>query len=128
MGFEVTIAAVSMGASIIEKHFTLDCNMPGPDHRASLEPDELRKMVKAIRNIEKAMGNGIKRPNQSEQKLENVIKKKIVAAIPISKGEILTDHNITVKRSETGLSAELWDIVCGRRANANYEIDDPIMI
>jgi N,N'-diacetyllegionaminate synthase len=128
LGIEVPIAAVAMGADVIEKHFTLDHSMIGPDHKASLDPDELIKMVRAIRNIERAMGNGIKRPNASEMKLGNVVKKKIVAAVPIKKGEVFTDQNITVKRSVNGLTAELWDLVYGRRADIDYEIDQPIMI
>lgn len=126
MGIAVSIAAVAMGARIIEKHFTLDRNMQGPDHSASLEPGELREMVQAIRNIEKALGNGIKKPNINEQKIEAVVKKKIVAAKPIFKGEIFNDENITVKRSAQGMSAELWDWIYGRKANRNYEEDEPV--
>jgi N-acetylneuraminate synthase/N,N'-diacetyllegionaminate synthase len=126
MGIEVPIAAVALGAQIIEKHFTLNRTMEGPDHKASLEPEELRQMVQAIRNIEKALGNGIKKPNISEQKIETVVKKKIVATRHISKGEIFTDENINIKRSQNGLSAEHWDLIYGLMANRNYEQDEPI--
>ncbi len=128
MGIEVPIAAVAMGARVIEKHFTLDQNMEGPDHRASLEPAELKLMVKAIRNIELALGNGIKKPNASELKIEAVVKKKIVAAKPIQKGDIFSEENITVKRSEYGISAEHWDLVYGQYANSNYDTDQAISI
>ena len=125
-GIEISIAAVALGAEIIEKHFTLDKSMEGPDHKASLDPMELAEMVKAIRNIEKAMGNGVKKANKSEKEIEKVIKKKIVASKNISKGEIFSNSNITVKRSDNGLSAEFWDLVQGRESNLNYEIDQPI--
>lgn len=125
-GIEISIAAVALGAEIIEKHFTLDKSMEGPDHKASLDPMELTEMVKAIRNIEKAMGNGVKKANKSEKEIEKVIKKKIVASKNISKGEIFSNSNITVKRSDNGLSAEFWDLVQGRESNLNYEIDQPI--
>jgi N-acetylneuraminate synthase/N,N'-diacetyllegionaminate synthase len=125
-GIEISIAAVALGAEIIEKHFTLDKSMEGPDHKASLDPMELAEMVKAIRNIEKAMGNGVKKANKSEKEIEKVIKKKIVASKNISKGEIFSNLNITVKRSDIGLSAEFWDLIQGRESNLNYEIDQPI--
>jgi N,N'-diacetyllegionaminate synthase len=125
-GIEISIAAVALGAEIIEKHFTLDKSMEGPDHKASLDPMELTEMVKAIRNIEKAMGNGLKKANKSEKEIEKVIKKKIVASKNISKGDIFSNLNITVKRSDNGLSAEFWDLVQGRESNLNYEIDQPI--
>jgi len=127
-GIEISIAAVALGAEIIEKHFTLDKSMEGPDHKASLDPMELAEMVKAIRNIEKAMGNGVKKANKSEKEIEKVIKKKIVASKNISKGEIFSNLNITVKRSDIGLSAEFWDLVQGRESNLNYEIDQPIVL
>ena len=127
-GIEISIAAVALGAEIIEKHFTLDKSMEGPDHKASLDPMELTEMVKAIRNIEKAMGNGVKKANKSEKEIEKVIKKKIVASKNISKGEIFSNSNITVKRSDNGLSAEFWDLVQGRESNLNYEIDQPIKL
>jgi N-acetylneuraminate synthase/N,N'-diacetyllegionaminate synthase len=127
-GIEVALAAVAMGARVIEKHFTLDCNMEGPDHKASLEPEELKQMIRSIRNIEKALGDGIKKPNQSERKIETVVKKKIVAAKHITKGEILSENNITLKRSENGIAADLWDMVNGRNANSDYDTDEPITL
>jgi len=127
-GIEVAVAAVAMGALVIEKHFTLDHNMEGPDHKASLDPEELNRMIKSIRNIEKALGDGIKKPNQSERKIEKVVKKKIIAAKHITKGEILSENNITLKRSENGISADLWDMVNGRNANSEYDTDEPITL
>lgn len=126
LSIEIPIAAVAMGASVIEKHFTLDRNMAGPDHRASLEPDELKAMVTAIRYIEKAFGNGIKRPSPSELKNRPVARKSIVAARDIHKGELLTEHNLTVKRPGTGISPMRWDAVIGKKAKKNYKQDDLI--
>lgn len=126
MGIEVSIASVALGARIIEKHFTLDRNMNGPDHRASLEPSELREMVQSIRNIEKALGNGIKKPNDSEQQIAAVVKKKIVAASHIAKGEIFNEKNLTLKRSTNGSSADHWDLIFGRMADHDYEEDEPV--
>ncbi len=128
LGIEVPIAAVAMGAKVIEKHFTLDKTMEGPDHKASIEPGELTEMVKAIRNIEKAMGNGIKKPNLSEQQIEKVVKKKIVALKRIKKGEIFSKKNITVKRSAYGLPAEFWDVIYGMKASKNFEDDQGITL
>lgn len=126
MGIEVPIAAVAMGAEIIEKHFTLDKNMDGPDHKASLEPQELKQMVRSIRNIEQAMGDGIKRPNVSEQKNAEVVLKRIIAKEPIKKGEILSVDNLTLLRSTDGIPAKLWDLVAGKPAKRDYQIDEPI--
>ncbi len=126
LGIEVPIAAVAMGATIIEKHFTLDRKLPGPDHAASLEPNELKEMVKAIRNIEKAMGDGIKKPSPSEIKNMPIARKSIVAKTLIKKGEIFTEENLTVKRPGTGISPMEWDNVIGKVANHNYYIDDII--
>lgn len=128
LGIEIPIAAVAMGAEIIEKHFTLDRNMEGPDHRASLEPQELKCMVDCIRNIEVALGDGIKRPNPSEMEISKVVLKSIVAKEYIKKGEILTKENITVKRAGYGISATYWDMVVGTKAICDYEIDEPIII
>ena len=124
MGIEIPVAAVAMGATIIEKHFTLDRTMPGPDHCASLEPDELKAMVSAIRNIEKAMGEGVKKPSPSEAKNTPVARKSIVAKKPIEKGEVFSDENITVKRPGTGISPIEWDRLIGERSNKAYSIDD----
>ena len=123
-GIEVPIAAVSMGASIIEKHFTLDHDMKGPDHKASLEPDELSLMVKCIRNIESAFGDGIKAPTLSEKKNITVARKSIVAKRAIKAGEILDENNITTKRPGNGISPMKWNLVIGTRAKKDYEEDD----
>jgi N-acetylneuraminate synthase/N,N'-diacetyllegionaminate synthase len=126
MGIEVPVAAVAMGAEIIEKHFTLDKNMEGPDHKASLEPQELKQMVTSIRNIEMALGDGIKRPNASEQKNAEVVLKRIIASKPIKKGEILSENNLSLLRSSEGLPAKYWDLVIGKAAKKDYETDQPI--
>jgi len=128
LGIEVPIAAVAMGASIIEKHFTLNKNMEGPDHRASLEPEELKAMVRAIRNIEKALGNGIKKPSPSELKNKPIVRKSIVAAKNIKKGEVFTEENITVKRPGSGISPMHWDEVSGRIAKRDFSADELIEI
>lgn len=126
LGIEVPVAAVAMGASVIEKHFTLDNNMEGPDHKASLEPAELKAMANAIRNIEKALGNGIKAPSPSELKNKEVVRKSIVANTKIKKGELFTDKNLTVKRPGTGISPMKMDKVIGTIASKNYQEDDLI--
>lgn len=125
-GIEVPIAAAAMGAEIIEKHFTLDKNMEGPDHKASLDPVELKQMVASIRNIEKAMGDGIKRPNASEQKNAEVVLKRIIAKKPIQKGEILGADNLALLRSSEGLPAKFWDLVVGKPAKKDYQTDEAI--
>ncbi|MBT3802560.1 MAG: N-acetylneuraminate synthase [Bacteroidetes bacterium] len=126
LGIEVPIAAVAMGATVIEKHFTLDRTLPGPDHAASLEPNELKDMVNAIRNIEKAMGNGIKKPSPSEIKNMPITRKSIVAKKIIIKGEKFTEENLIVKRPGTGISPMDWENVVGSLANRSYEMDDLI--
>jgi N,N'-diacetyllegionaminate synthase len=126
LGIEVDIAAVAMGASIIEKHFTLDKTMDGPDHEASLEPDELKEMVSAIRNIEKALGDYEKKPSPSESINMDVVRKSIVANQVINKGDVLSDNNITTKRPGTGISPMEWDKIIGTVATKNYKIDDLI--
>ena len=127
LGIEVPIAAVALGATVIEKHFTLDRNMPGPDHRASLEPGELKAMVSAIRKIERAIsGSGIKEPSLSETKNKSVARKSIVASTKIKKGEKFTPDNLSVKRPGTGLSPMLWDEVIGKQAPVDFEEDDLI--
>ena len=126
LGIEAPIAAVAMGATVIEKHFTLDRNLPGPDHRASLEPDELAAMISAIRNIEKALGTGIKKPSPSELRNIPVARKSIVAAAPIKKGETFTEMNITVKRPGTGITPMRWDEMIGRKAAKPYRKDELI--
>jgi len=126
LGIEVPVAAVAMGATIIEKHFTLDRSLPGPDHRASLEPDELSAMVQAIRNIETALGDGGKNPTASESKNRPIARKSIVAAKHIDEGEVFTEENLTVKRPGTGISPMRWDDLVGRVAGRNYEEDELI--
>lgn len=127
-GIEVPIAAVALGATVIEKHFTIDRNLPGPDHKASLEPAELKAMVSAIRHIEQALGDGIKRVSDSERENMAVARKSIVAACPIKEGELLTEDNLTVKRPGTGLSPMLWEKVIGTRAVKDYEEEDLIVL
>jgi N,N'-diacetyllegionaminate synthase len=126
LGVEVAIAAVALGAKVIEKHFTLDCNLPGPDHKASLEPDELKSMVDAIRNIEKVMGDGVKRPSTSELKNISIVRKSLVAARDILEGEVFSESNLTVKRPGTGLLPMLWDEVLGKKAPRGFQIDELI--
>lgn len=127
-GIEIPIAAVAMGASVIEKHFTLDRNMEGPDHKASLEPEELKNMVRAIRNVETALGNGIKEPRESE--MENIIvaRKSIVAKENIKQGELFTEKNLTTKRPGNGISPMEWDKVLGKRAIRDFLEDELIEI
>jgi N,N'-diacetyllegionaminate synthase len=128
LGIEIPIAAVALGASVIEKHFTLDKNMEGPDHKASLEPHELKAMIDAIRNIEKALGNGIKKPSKSELKNKDIARKSIVAKREIKKGEIFTEDNITVKRPGNGISPMRWYEVLGKVAPRDYKEDEIIEI
>jgi len=123
-GIEVAVAAVALGAKVIEKHFTLDRTLPGPDHQASLEPDELKAMVDAIRNIEKALGDGIKRPTPSETKNIPIARKSIVARCDIDKGEVFSSENICTKRPGTGISPMLWDEVIGRTASRAFSSDE----
>lgn len=125
-GIEVPIAAAAMGAGVIEKHFTLDREMEGPDHKASLEPDELIAMVHAIRNIEKALGDGIKRPSSSELKNIPIARKSIVASRAITKGERLSEENITIKRPGSGISPMRYDEIIGTVASKNYDEDEAI--
>lgn len=125
-GIEIPIAAAAIGATVIEKHFTLDKTMEGPDHKASLEPDELIAMVKAIRNIEKALGNGIKKPSPSEIKNMSIARKSIVALRPIQKGEVLSSDNMTVKRPGNGINPMRWDEIIGTIAFKNYTEDETI--
>lgn len=128
LGIEVPIAAVALGATIIEKHFTLDKNMDGPDHKASLNPEELKEMVQSIRNIEIALGNGIKCPNNSETETSKVVWKSIVAAEIIEKGSVFTEENLTVKRTGEGIPASLWDLVIGKKAKRTFMSDEVINI
>jgi len=126
IGIEVDIAAVAMGASIIEKHFTLNKAMEGPDHKASLEPEELKAMVSAIRNIEKALGSNEKILSPSEEVNLNIARKSIVASCPIRKGELLSEKNISTKRPGTGISPMKWDEIIGTIATKSYQMDESI--
>ena len=127
LGIEVPIAAVALGATVIEKHFTLDKTLPGPDHKASLEPNELKAMVSAIRNIEKAIGgSGLKKVSKSEEKNKPIARKSIVASTDIKKGNIFTPENLTVKRPGTGISPMQWDEVIGKEAKRDFQEDELI--
>ena len=126
-GIEVPIAAVALGATVIEKHFTLDRNMEGPDHKASLEPDELKAMVSAIRNIEKAVGgDGTKHVSESERKNISIARKSIVAARDIKAGEEFTEENLTVKRPGSGISPMRWEEIIGQKAKKDFSEDELI--
>ena len=125
-GISVPIAAIAMGASVIEKHLTLDRNLTGPDHKASLEPDEFRAMVDSIRNIEKALGDGIKRPTISEKANIKVSRKSLVASQTIRSGEKFTVYNLTSKRPGTGISPMHWDDWIGRQATRDFSTDELI--
>lgn len=128
IGREVSISAVALGASVIEKHFTLDCNMEGPDHAASTEPEEFAALVKAIRNVENCLGTGIKEPTKSEKEISKVVRKRIVAKNKICKGNLFTEENICVKRNDIGMIAPYWDFVVGREATKDYLEDTGIQI
>lgn len=125
-GIEIPVAAVALGAKVIEKHFTLDRNLAGPDHKASLEPRELKTMVSAIRNVELALGDGVKRISDSEKKNKNIARKSIVAACPIKKGEAFNETNLTVKRPGDGISPMFWEEVLGKLAGKDFQADDLI--
>lgn len=125
-GIEVPIAAVALGAAVIEKHFTLDKNMEGPDHKASLEPSELKAMVKSIRNIEQALGTGHKTISESERKNIEIARKSIVAAKDIKEGEIFTEENLTVKRPGNGINPMEWENVIGKMAKRDFQEEELI--
>lgn len=127
-GIIIPVAAVALGAVVIEKHFTLDKTMKGPDHIASIEPDELREMVSAIKNIEAAIGNGEKEPATAELKNINIVRKSIVAKCGIKEGDLFSEYNLTTKRPGNGISPMRWDDVVGRRAKRNFEMDELIEI
>ena len=126
LGIEVPIAAAALGARIIEKHFTLDRNMEGPDQISSIEPDELKQLVISIRHVEAALGTGIKQPTASERKNINIVRKSIVAEGPIKKGEVFTEHNLACKRPGGGISPMEWDNVIGKTAIRDYQPDEMI--
>ena len=125
-GIEVSIAAAALGASVIEKHFTLDRNLPGPDHKASLEPDELKAMVSAIRNIEKSLGDGVKRLTSTEILNKNVARQSLVASKSIKAGEVFSTQNITTKRPGSGISPMNWDLVMGSKAVRDFSENELI--
>lgn len=128
IGTEVSVAAIAMGAVVIEKHFTLDRAMEGPDHLASMEPDEFKKMVKKIRNVEISFGNGLKRPVTGEKLIRKVITKRIVASKPIAVNDFFCSDNVSIKRSNQGEEASMWDYIIGRRAGKEYVVDEGIKI
>ena len=127
-GIEIGLAAAALGATVIEKHFTLDRNLPGPDHKASLEPDELKAMVDGIRKIELALGSEVKRPSETEIKNRDVARKSIVAKKKINKGELLTEKNITTKRPGTGIDPMKWNAIIGSKAVRDFDEDELIEI
>lgn len=127
MGQEVSIAAAALGATVIEKHFTLDRHMDGPDHVASIEPNEFAELVKAVRRVETCLGTGIKEPAAVEKLIAPAVTKRIVARMPINKGEIFTEENVCVKRSDNGTAARHWDKVIGERADRRYGVDEGIL-
>lgn len=127
-GIVIPVAAAALGATIIEKHFTLDRNLPGPDHKASLEPHELKAMVEGIRNVERALGDGVKRLSPSELKNKPIARKSLVAIRPISAGEAFSAENIGAKRPGTGLSPMLWDEIVGRTAPKDFGVDEQITL
>ncbi|WP_319525431.1 N-acetylneuraminate synthase [uncultured Desulfosarcina sp.] len=126
IGIEISIAAVAMGAKIIEKHFTLNNDLPGPDHKVSLNPHAFKKMVTSIRNVERALGSAHKKPTPSELKNKPLVRKSIVASKEIKKGEVFTEDNLTVKRPSGGVSPLLWDTIIGKIARKDYKIDQQI--
>ena len=126
-GLTIPIAAVALGACMIEKHFTLDKNLPGPDHRASLEPHELKELVKAIRDVEKALGDGIKKPTRNEEELKRVMRRGIVAQIEIAKDTIINDSMLTTKRVVNGLDQKYLQNVIGSKAAGNIKQDEAII-
>ena len=126
VGIEISLAAVALGARVIEKHFTLDRTLPGPDHKASLEPGELSSMIAGIRNIEVALGDGFKRLMPSEVNNRDVARKSIVARVPISVDQVLSEENLTTKRPGTGISPMQWSNLLGKKANHNYSADELI--
>lgn len=128
LGIEVPIAAVALGATVVEKHFTMNKNYLGPDHKASLEPRELKEMISKIRNIEKALGSGIKKISHSEKENIKIARKSIVAKLNINKGEKFNEKNITIKRPGTGISPMKWFNVIGKKAKKNFKADEIIKI
>ena len=125
-GIEISLAAVALGATVIEKHFTLDRTLPGPDHKASLEPEELKSMIAGIRNIEEALGDGLKRLMPSEVSNRDIARKSVVARLPIFTGQVLNEENLTTKRPGTGISPMDWNNLIGKKAHRDYSVDELI--
>jgi N-acetylneuraminate synthase/N,N'-diacetyllegionaminate synthase len=126
LGITASIVAVALGACVIEKHFTLDKNLPGPDHKASLEPNELKEMVQAIRDVEKALGDGIKRQTKSEEEIKRVARRSIVAKVDILKGTVITEDMLDVKRPGTGIEPRYLEMIIGKGAKIDIKKDDLI--
>ena len=126
LGIEIPIAAVALGATVIEKHFTLDRNLYGPDHKSSLEPKELKEMVRAIRNIELALGDGVKQMMPSERSNREIVRKSLVAIKQIKIGDVFSLDNVSAKRPGTGISPMNWDQIVGKKSKRNYLVDDLI--
>ena len=124
LGITASIAAVALGACVIEKHFTLDRNLPGPDHKASLEPDELKEMVKAIRDVENVLGGGIKRPTTNEEEIKKIARRSVIAKIDISEGTVITEDMLDVKRPGTGIEPKYFDLIIGMRAKKDIKKSD----
>lgn len=128
MGRDTAVAATALGATIIEKHFTLDCNMEGPDHAASTEPRQFAELVRAVRRVETVLGNGIKQPTHTEKEIAKVVTKRIVASKDIRRGEVFTADNLCVKRNDIGMKAAQWDWMIGKIAQKAYQVDEGIVI
>ena len=128
IGRDVAVSAVALGAQIVEKHFTLDCKMDGPDHAASTEPEDFKEMVKAIRKVEVCLGTGVKEPTSAEKKISKVVTKRVVAGRFIKKGETFSQENICVKRSNEGIRARDWDTVIGKTAYMDFSKDEGIKL
>ncbi len=128
IGREVAVSAVALGATIVEKHFTLDCQMDGPDHAASTEPKSFAALVNAIRSVEACLGSGVKEPTNAEKTISEVVTKRIVARKSIIKGEVYNENNICVKRNDKGIIARYWDLVVGREASKDYNTDEGILL
>lgn len=128
VGRDVSVSAVALGATIVEKHFTLDCSMDGPDHAASTNPEDFAALVQAIRTAEVCLGTGIKEPTEAEKRISKVVTKRIVARTAIAKGEVLTEENICVKRNDKGVLARYWDIVVGKNATKEYYVNEGIQL
>lgn len=128
VGREAAVSAVALGATIVEKHFTLDCNMEGPDHAASAEPQNFSALVKAIRTVESCLGTGVKEPTSAERKIAKVVTKRIVAKQFIKEGEVFSEDNICVKRNDVGALARYWDLIIGKIADKPYRIDEGIQL